>query len=287
MREIKCPKCGEVFQADEAGYAAIVKQVRDEEFSRELAAKESQFQSDKESALRLTRLETENRFKDDLNRKDGEIEKLKSEIEAARLAGKATVSELTAEKDRRIADLQGKLDALSKDKEIEIHTLLKEKERELAEKESRILLLSGEQELFKKEVLLKEQSLKEQYENELKNKDEEIERLKNYKLKQSTKMVGESLEHHCETEFNRLRATGFQSAYFEKDNDAKLGSKGDYIYRDYDQNGTEFVSIMFEMKNEVETTASKKKNTDFLKELDKDRRQKNCEYAFLVSMLQP
>lgn len=287
MREIKCPKCGEVFQADEAGYAAIVKQVRDEEFSRELAAKESQFQSDKESALRLTRLETENRFKDDLNRKDGEIEKLKSEIEAARLAGKATVSELTAEKDRRIADLQGKLDALSKDKEIEIHTLLKEKERELAEKESRILLLSGEQELFKKEVLLKEQSLKEQYENELKNKDEEIERLKNYKLKQSTKMVGESLEHHCETEFNRLRATGFQSAYFEKDNDAKLGSKGDYIYRDYDQNGTEFVSIMFEMKNEVETTASKKKNTDFLKELDKDRRQKNCEYAVLVSMLEP
>lgn len=287
MREIKCPKCGEVFQADEAGYAAIVKQVRDEEFSRELAAKESQFQSDKESALRLTRLETENRFKDDLNRKDGEIEKLKSEIEAARLAGKATVSELTAEKDRRIADLQGKLDALSKDKEIEIHTLLQEKERELAEKESRILLLSGEQELFKKEVLLKEQSLKEQYENELKNKDEEIERLKNYKLKQSTKMVGESLEHHCETEFNRLRATGFQSAYFEKDNDAKLGSKGDYIYRDYDQNGTEFVSIMFEMKNEVETTASKKKNTDFLKELDKDRRQKNCEYAVLVSMLEP
>ena len=167
MREIKCPKCGEVFQADEAGYAAIVKQVRDEEFSRELAAKESQFQSDKESALRLTRLETENRFKDDLNRKDGEIEKLKSEIEAARLAGKATVIELTAEKDRRIADLQGKLDALSKDKEIEIHTLLKEKERELAEKESRILLLSGEQELFKKEVLLKERSLKEQYENEL------------------------------------------------------------------------------------------------------------------------
>ena len=287
MREIKCPKCGEVFQADEAGYAAIVKQVRDEEFSRELAAKESQFQSDKESALRLTRLETENRFKDDLNRKDGEIEKLKSEIEAARLAGKATVSELTAEKDRRIADLQGKLDALSKDKEIEIHTLLKEKERELAEKESRILLLSGEQELFKKEVLLKEQSLKEQYENELKNKDEEIERLKNYKLKQSTKMVGESLEHHCETEFNRLRATGFQKAYFEKDNDVKSGSKGDYIYRDYDQNGTEFVSIMFEMKNEVETTASKKKNADFLKELDKDRRQKNCEYAVLVSMLEP
>ena len=287
MREIKCPKCGEVFQADEAGYAAIVKQVRDEEFSKEIAAKESQFQSDKESALRLTRLETENRFKDDLNRKDGEIEKLKAEMEAARLAGKAAVSELAAEKDRRIADLQSRLDALSKDKEIEIHALLKEKDKELAEKEGRILMLSGERELFQKEALLKEQSLKEQYEAELKNRDEEIERLKDYKLRQSTKMVGESLEHHCETEFNRLRATGFQKAYFEKDNDVKSGSKGDYIYRDYDQNGTEFVSIMFEMKNEVETTASKKKNADFLKELDKDRRQKNCEYAVLVSMLEP
>ena len=158
---------------------------------------------------------------------------------------------------------------------------------ELLEKDNLITKLNGEKDLTEKEFQLKEQSIKEKYETEIRFKDDEISRLKDYKLKLSTKMVGESLEQHCETEFNRLRATGFQKAYFEKDNDAKSGSKGDFIYRDYDTNGGEFISIMFEMKNETDTTSSKKKNTDFLKELDKDRREKACEYAVLVSLLEP
>lgn len=158
---------------------------------------------------------------------------------------------------------------------------------ELSQKDNCITKLTGEKELTEKEFQLKEQSIKDKYETEIRFKEEEIERLKDYKLKLSTKMVGESLEQHCETEFNRLRATGFQKAYFEKDNDAKSGSKGDYIYRDYDFDGGEFISIMFEMKNETDTTSTKKKNTDFLKELDKDRKEKNCEYAVLVSLLEP
>ena len=157
----------------------------------------------------------------------------------------------------------------------------------LTAQENFILKLTNESELAEKEFKLREQSLKEQYENQLRFKDEEIERYKDFKAKLSTKMVGETLEQHCEIEFNRLRATGFQNAYFEKDNDAKSGSKGDYIYRDKDSEGGEFISIMFEMKNEMDTKSTKKKNEDFLKELDKDRREKNCEYAVLVSLLEP
>ena len=158
---------------------------------------------------------------------------------------------------------------------------------QLSEKEACITKLNGEKDLSLKEFQLKEQSLKEKYQTELNFKEEEISRLKDYKLKLSTKMIGESLEQHCETEFNRLRATGFQKAYFEKDNDAKTGSKGDFIFRDFDSENREFISIMFEMKNESDSTSTKKKNTDFLKELDKDRREKNCEYAVLVSLLEP
>ena len=161
------------------------------------------------------------------------------------------------------------------------------KEKELAEKDKKIYQLSGDIESGEKERRLKEQSLKESYEEKLRAKDEQIAYYKDFKARQSTKMVGESLEQHCETEFNRLRATGFQSAYFEKDNDIRTGSKGDYIFRESDENGVEFISIMFEMKNEMEQTATKKKNEDFLKELDKDRREKGCEYAVLVSLLEP
>ena len=157
----------------------------------------------------------------------------------------------------------------------------------LAAQENFILKITNESELAEKEFKLREQSLKDQYENKIRFKDEEIERYKDFKAKLSTKMVGETLEQHCEIEFNRLRATGFQNAYFEKDNDAKSGSKGDYVYRDKDSEGSEFISIMFEMKNEIDTTSTKKKNEDFLKELDKDRREKNCEYAVLVSLLEP
>ena len=287
MQEIKCPKCGEVFQVDESGYAAIVKQVRDKEFSKEIQTREKQFESDKENAVELAKLEAEKEYTEKLNKKEAEIAKLKSEIETEQLAKKSAVNETAAEKDKEIAELKNKLDSFNKDKELEINKLITKMNTELSQKDNCITKLTGEKELTEKEFKLKEQSIKDKYETEIRFKEEEIERLKDYKLKLSTKMVGESLEQHCETEFNRLRATGFQKAYFEKDNDAKSGSKGDYIYRDYDFDGGEFISIMFEMKNETDTTSTKKKNTDFLKELDKDRKEKNCEYAVLVSLLEP
>lgn len=287
MQEIKCPKCGEVFQVDESGYAAIVKQVRDKEFSKEIQTREKQFESDKENAVELAKLEAEKEYTEKLNKKEAEIAKLKSEIETEQLAKKSAVNETAAEKDKEIAELKNKLDSFNKDKELEINKLITKMNTELSQKDNCITKLTGEKELMEKEFKLKEQSIKDKYETEIRFKEEEIERLKDYKLKLSTKMVGESLEQHCETEFNRLRATGFQKAYFEKDNDAKSGSKGDYIYRDYDFDGGEFISIMFEMKNETDTTSTKKKNTDFLKELDKDRKEKNCEYAVLVSLLEP
>ena len=287
MQEIKCPKCGEVFQVDESGYAAIVKQVRDKEFLKEIESRESQFLTEKESAVQLAKLELEREFSEKLNNKESEIAQLKLEIQTEQITKKSAVNQTAAEKDKEITELKNKLDSFNKDKELEITKLVTKMNSELSEKDNLITKLNGEKDLTEKEFQLKEQSIKEKYETEIRFKDDEISRLKDYKLKLSTKMVGESLEQHCETEFNRLRATGFQKAYFEKDNDAKSGSKGDFIYRDYDTNGGEFISIMFEMKNETDTTSSKKKNTDFLKELDKDRREKACEYAVLVSLLEP
>ena len=269
MQEIKCPKCGEVFQVDESGYSAIVKQVRDKEFSKEIQNREAQFESEKESAILLAKLEAEKMFNEKLNKKENEL------------------SEVEVKKDKEIAELKNKLATFDKDKELEINKLIAKLNTELSEKDSHIATLKGEKALTEKECQLKEQSLKEQYEEKLRFKEEEIARYKDFKSKLSTKMVGESLEQHCEIEFNQLRATGFKNAYFEKDNDAKTGSKGDYIYRDKDAEGIEFISIMFEMKNEMDTTSTKKKNEDFLKELDKDRREKNCEYAVLVSLLEP
>lgn len=269
MQEIKCPKCGEVFQVDESGYAAIVKQVRDKEFSKEIQSRETQFESEKDNAVQLARLEAEKAFNEKLSQKEAEL------------------NQTEILKDKEIADLRNQLTTFDKDKELEIHKLVTKLNTELTEKDNHIAMLKGEKALTEKECQLKEQSLKDQYEEKLRFKDEEIARYKDFKSKLSTKMVGESLEQHCEIEFNQLRATGFKNAYFEKDNDAKTGSKGDYIFRDKDENGIEFISIMFEMKNEMDTTSTKKKNEDFLKELDKDRREKNCEYAVLVSLLEP
>lgn len=257
MQEIKCPKCGEVFQVDESGYAAIVKQVRDREFIKEIRERETQFESEKENAVKLAKAEAVNQMQSAMNQKDSLIAQLKAQIEVAGSEKKYAVSEAVSAK-----------------------------ERELAMKDKRIDQLANELEAGERERLIKENSLKENYELQLKAKDDEIAYYKDFKARQSTKMVGESLERHCETEFNKLRATGFQNAYFEKDNDARSGSKGDYIYREADEDGTEFISIMFEMKNEMSETATKKKNEDFLKELDKDRREKGCEYAVLVSLLE-
>ncbi len=246
MQEIKCPNCGEYFTIDESGYASIAKQVRDHEFAKDLKERETQIEQNKEKDIKLA-----------LSEKDKEINELKSKLEIMESARKLEISEAVLEK-----------------------------EREISEHKEKIALLNGQIENNEKSAKLKEQTIKENYEEKLKTKDEQIAYYKDFKARQSTKMVGESLEQHCEIEFNKLRATGFQNAYFEKDNDAKTGSKGDFIFREMSEDGTEFISIMFEMKNEMDETATKHKNEDFLKELDKDRNEKGCEYAVLVSMLE-
>ena len=257
MNEIKCPKCGEVFEVNEVSYAAILKQVRDQEFDKEIRQRELAYKNDKESAIEIA-----------VAKKDSEKER--------ELANKNTE---IADKNTEIQKLKGELQLSRANAEMAVKTAVQKKETEIIELKSQLARLNGEQELEK-------QSIKQQYEAELKFKDEEIERYKDFKARLSTKMVGESLEQHCEIEFNKLRATGFQNAYFEKDNDAKSGSKGDFIFREFSPDGVEFISIMFEMKNQNETTATKHKNEDFFKELDKDRREKNCEYAVLVSLLE-
>ena len=269
MQEIKCPKCGEIFQVDESGYAAIVKQVRDKEFEKEISSRESQFLNEKEAAIKLAQSETERKYQDIIISKEKEL------------------FNTTAQKNVEILELKAKIESYEKDKNLELNKFEIEKEKALAEKDKQIAELTNKIETNEKENLLKELSLKEQYKIQLQFKEEEIARYKDFKARLSTKMVGESLEQHCELEFNKLRATGFQNAYFEKDNDAKTGSKGDYIFREATPEGIEIVAIMFEMKNEMDTTSTKKKNEDFLKELDKDRREKNCEYAVLVSLLEP
>lgn len=273
MKEIKCPKCGEVFQVDESGYAAIVKQVRDKEFEKELSERKAQFDAEKQAAVKLMQAQT--------------IQQMSDEISALKQQLAASQSKLTAQTEAEESRLKAQLAAQENAQKLEIANLISQKEKEITQKEREIDLLSGKIDTFKQESLLREQSMKDGYEERLRLKDEQIAYYRDFKARQSTKMVGESLEQHCEIEFNRLRATGFQNAYFEKDNDARSGSKGDYIYREFDSQQIEFISIMFEMKNEMDETATKKKNEDFLKELDKDRREKNCEYAVLVSLLEP
>jgi len=250
MKDIICPHCKKTFKVDEAGFADILKQVRDDQFEKELHERVVIAKKEQESAVKLAEANIKNSTQADLAKKDSEIAVMKSKIDSAEIGKKLAVTEAVNSVEKERDDFKVKL-----------HN----KEHEMQ---------------------LSEVSLKDKYENELKSKDEMIERYKDMKLKLSTKMVGETLEQHCETEFNKLRATGFQNAYFEKDNDAKTGSKGDYIYRETDEAGNEIISIMFEMKNEGDETATKHKNEDFLRELDKDRSEKKCEYAVLVSLLE-
>ena len=249
MNEIKCPKCGTVFQISESDYESILKQIRDKEFEKELLIREEQYKKEKDSAVKIAEMNKEKELIESINKKESEL-----------------------------VEVKNKLKLLEKEKELEI-------EKALAEKENRINSLTSEISIKEKEYALKEKVVKESYELKLKDKDEQIAYYKDFKAKQSTKMIGESLEVHCSTEFNRLRPL-FKNAYFEKDNDVKTGSKGDFIFRDYDEDGNEIVSIMFEMKNEADKTASKHKNEHFFKELDKDRKEKKCEYAVLVSLLE-
>ncbi len=297
MNEIKCPKCGEAFKVDESGYNAILKQVKDSEFSKELAQRESFFNSQKESEINIVREKAKNYYEKITGDKDSEIQSLKnqissiensknSELKLAEANAKTTLEKALAESKAEIEKLRAEIQNAESKKQLAIQTEESKKQQELFAKETEINSLKAEINSSKTNTELQINSLKESFTNQLKQKDEQIDYYKDFKAKQSTKMIGESLEQHCEISFNNLRSTGFQNAYFEKDNNAKSGSKGDFIFRDFTQNGTEFISIMFEMKNEADTTATKKKNEDFFKELDKDRNEKNCEYAVLVSLLE-
>jgi hypothetical protein len=320
MNDIICPHCGKAFKIDEAGYADILKQVRDSDFEHQLHERLELAERDKQSAVELARAQLTAELQKQGSEREAEIQRLKAQLEAGVVARQLAVAQalsdvekqrdaLASELDKarqetqtvrqlaeaqRMADLQQA--AASKDSEIQrLKSRLAEVElsQKLAitealaavEKQRNELQASLAQARLEKQ--LAEQSLKERYEVQIKDRDDAIERLRDMKARLSTKMVGETLEQHCETEFNRIRATAFPRAYFEKDNDASTGSKGDYIFRDTDESGTEIVSIMFEMKNESDATATKKRNEDFLKELDKDRTEKGCEYAVLVSLLEP
>lgn len=300
MQEIKCPNCGEVFQVDESGYAAILQQVRDDEFRKELERRSKELESIHKSDLQIARMEKAKEQADAIAEKESEIAdknreitELKAKIDASDTEKKLAISDAEKrkeqelyEKDKEIAQLKAKIMASEAEKKLAISEAEQKKEKELSEKINEITELKGKLTSTESEGKLKETALKEKYEEQLKDKDEQIAYYKDFKARQSTKMVGESLEQHCYTQFNSIRMTAFPNAYFEKDNDSKTGSKGDFIFRECAEDGTEFISIMFEMKNENETTATKHKNEHFYKELDKDRNEKGCEYAVLVSMLE-
>ena len=320
MHEIMCPHCGKAFKIDEAGYADILKQVRDGAFEQQLHERLELAEQDKRNAVELATIRVASELQKSATAKDTEIQGLKAQLDAGEVSRKLAVAEAlsatekerdalanqlaqakldkqtasqlaeathvnelqkaAATKDAEIQGLKAKLDAIAVAQKLAITEAVGPVAKERDELKSGL-------ERAELEKQLAEKALKDKYETQIKDRDDAIERLRDMKARLSTKMVGETLEQHCETEFNRLRATAFPKAYFEKDNDARTGSKGDYIFRDLDEAGTEIVSIMFEMKNESDRTATKNRNEDFLKELDKDRTEKGCEYAVLVSLLEP
>lgn len=283
MNEVVCPHCKKAFKIDEAGFADILKQVRDREFEGELHERLALLEREKESAIKLAEQKAKTELQADAAKKESEIAALKAEKDslAAKLqAEKDTeLTRLQSDKNAEIARLQARIEAAETEKKLALTEAVNKLEKERDE-------LSNKLESKESEKQLLESSLRGKYEAELRSKDETIALYKDMKAKLSTKMVGETLEQHCEVEFNRIRATAFPNAYFEKDNDASSGSKGDYIYRETDEAGNEIISIMFEMKNEGDETATKKKNEDFLGKLDDDRTKKNCEFAVLVTLLE-
>lgn len=318
MQEIRCPNCGEVFQVDETGYEQIAQQVRNKEFEKELERRQKELEAQRENEIRLVRLQAEKQKDASITQKDAEIAaknqriaELLAQLDASETKKNLAVSEALEKKneelsreakvhsaslnqkdaeisarDRKITELEAKLNAGEMEKKLAVAQAVEQKNSELSQKTTEIANLRGALKSKETESRLNEKSLQEQYEEKLRLKDEQIEYYRDFKARQSTKMIGESLEQHCLTQFNSLRMTAFPNAYFEKDNDARTGSKGDFIYRESAEDGTEFISIMFEMKNEADATAVKHRNEDFFKELDKDRSEKKCEYAILVSMLE-
>lgn len=320
MHEIICPHCGKAFKIDEAGYANILKQVRDSEFEQQLHDRLELAEQDKRNAIELAETKVASELQKAAAAKDAEIQELKSRLDAGEVARKLAVTEALSAVEKERDTLANELERAKHDKQAasklaeamlvnELQKAAATKDAEIQSLNSKLNAIEVAQRLAITEAVsaaekerdelksgleraelekqLAEKSLKDKYETQIKDRDDTIERLRDMKARLSTKMVGETLEQHCETEFNRIRATAFQRAYFEKDNDARTGSKGDYIFRDSDEAGAEIVSIMFEMKNESDRTATKNKNEDFLKELDKDRTEKGCEYAVLVSLLEP
>ena len=279
MNEIICPNCKKAFKVDEAGFADILKQVRDHQFEEELNNRLALADKEKESAVELAKANLKNSLQEELAKKDKDLAELKAKSDTE-------LAEKLARKETEIAEMKSQIQSAEIQKKLDVSEAIKvvEKERDN---------LANDLKIKETETQLLEKSIKEQFTSKLvikdetiKMKDDEIARLKDFKQKLSTKMVGETLEQHCETEFNKLRATAFQNAYFEKDNDSSSGNKGDFIYKETDGSGNEIISIMFEMKNENDETATKKRNEDFFAKLDKDRKEKKCEYAVLVSLLE-
>lgn len=320
MHEIICPHCGKAFKIDETGYADILKQVRDSEFEQQLHDRLDLAEQEKRNAVELAQAKVTSELQKTAAVKDAEIQDLKAKLDAGEIARKLAVAEALAAVEKQRDALANELEQAKKEKMAatnlaeakfanELQKTATAKDADIQSLKAKLGAMEIAQKLAVTEAvssIVKERdelksgleraqlesqlaatALKDKYETQIKDRDDAIERLKDMKVRLSTKMVGETLEQHCETEFNRIRATAFPKAYFEKDNDARAGSKGDYIFRDLDDAGTEIVSIMFEMKNENDQTATKKKNEDFLKDLDKDRNEKGCEYAVLVSLLEP
>jgi hypothetical protein len=293
MNELKCPNCGSVFTVDEADYAAIVGQVKNAEFQKEIDRRMAELDKQRQALQEAERMKAQQRYEGELNEKDMLLTKKESEIAnlQTQLSGivQAKALELSAElakKENEIQALKAAVDKNSNEMRIAVLEEQNKAKDALKEKEDSITRLQNQVELTQKEATIHETSIKEDYERQLKQKQELVDYYKDLKAKLSTKMIGETLEVHCSNEFNRVRTTMFPNAYFEKDNDAKSGSKGDFVFRDFAEN-TEYVSIMFEMKNEMDETPTKHKNEDFFAKLDKDRTEKACEYAVLVSMLEP
>jgi hypothetical protein len=276
---VKCPNCKEVFKVDDSVYTDIVKQVRDQQFQNELNNRLEIAKNEKQSALQLKEAELKNSFQEQLTQKQREIDELK-------FKSKSELVDEVSKKNTKIQELQSKINQAEAEKKLELSNAVRDLERKKDQLENDVKAKDTERELLEKSLQADFKRELEHVAKDLQLKDEEIERLKDFKQKLSTKMVGESLEQHCEIEFNKLRPTAFPTAYFEKDNDASGGTKGDYIFKESDINGNEIMSIMFEMKNENDTTATKKKNEDFFAKLDKDRKDKGCEYAVLVSLLE-
>ena len=279
MNEIICPKCKKAFTVDESGFANILKQVRDHQFELELNNRLALAEKEKENAIELAKANTKNSLQEELAKKDKEITELKAN-------SKSELIEKLSEKDSILAELKSKIENFETVKELAVSKATKEIEKQRDTFENNIKTKELESQNLKNSLVQKYSTELQTKDNIIKYKDDEIARFKDMKLKLSIKMLGESLEQHCEIEFNKLRATAFQNSYFEKDSDSSLGTKGDYIFKETDEENNEIISIMFEMKNQGDETINKKKNEDFFDKLDKDRLKKNCEYAVLVTLLE-